>query len=136
MLFKEKNENREFIYQDVRDRVANLQEEDFVRGPAFEDRIALQKEVLDLPLFPTTTIGSFPQTAEVRQLRKSFKNSGISFEEYHGEIKSKIADLIRLQEDMGLDVLVHGEFERNDMVEYFGENLSGFIFTGNGWVQS
>ena len=136
MLFKEKNENREFIYQDVRNRIANLQEEDFVREPAFEDRIALQKEVLDLPLFPTTTIGSFPQTAEVRQLRKSFKNAGISFEEYHGEIKSKIADLIRLQEDMGLDVLVHGEFERNDMVEYFGENLSGFIFTGNGWVQS
>ena len=85
---------------------------------------------------PTTTIGSFPQTSEVKQNRNQYKKGLISFDEYNNSIKKYIKDCIELQERIGLDVLVHGEFERNDMVEYFGENLNGFIFTENGWVQS
>lgn len=106
------------------------------RSQNFNERIALQEKVLNLPLLPTTTIGSFPQTADVRSLRRQFKNQEINFSEYKNQIKEKIKSLISYQEDLGLDVLVHGEFERNDMVEYFGENLNGFLFTQNGWVQS
>jgi 5-methyltetrahydropteroyltriglutamate--homocysteine methyltransferase len=91
---------------------------------------------LNLPLFPTTTIGSFPQTVEVRSWRSKFKKGEITRAEYDRLLKGEIEKTIRKQEEIGLDVLVHGEAERNDMVEYFGEQLSGFAFTQNGWVQS
>lgn len=99
-------------------------------------RSTIQKEELKLPLLPTTTIGSFPQTKEIRALRASYKKGEISKDQYEAGIKSAINDCIRFQENIGLDVLVHGEFERNDMVEYFGELLDGFAFSKNGWVQS
>lgn len=97
-------------------------------------RVAQQR--LGLPRFPTTTIGSFPQTAEVRKWRATFKKSGITQEQYDALLKAETEKAIRWQEEIGIDVLVHGEFERNDMVEYFGELLQGFAFTRNGWVQS
>lgn len=122
--------------QEVRARIKELNETDFVRSPAYEERIGVQNERLGLPLLPTTTIGSFPQTSEVRQLRQQYKKGVISEQEYSRQIKENIGQVIQLQEKLGLDVLVHGEYERNDMVEYFGENLEGFIFTENGWVQS
>jgi len=87
-------------------------------------------------LFPTTTIGSFPQTTEVRQWRAKFKKGELTAQEYEDLLKKETARAIKWQEEIGLDVLVHGEFERNDMVEYFGEQLEGFTFTQNGWVQS
>lgn len=99
-------------------------------------RAALQKKELNLPLFPTTTIGSFPQTKEIRELRFSYKKGEISKENYENAIKKLIQECIAFQESIGLDVLVHGEFERNDMVEYFGQLLEGFAFSQNGWVQS
>jgi 5-methyltetrahydropteroyltriglutamate--homocysteine methyltransferase len=91
---------------------------------------------LNLPLFPTTTIGSFPQTAEVRSWRAKFKSGELTQQQYDDLIKKEIEETICFQEETGIDVLVHGEFERNDMVEYFGEQLAGFTFTKNGWVQS
>lgn len=120
----------------VRERVSKLTEKDFVRLPEFSERAKIQKERFKLPLLPTTTIGSFPQTAEVRFQRAAFRKGGISEEQYEGFLKKKISDCISLQERIGLDVLVHGEFERNDMVEYFGECLDGYIFTEKAWVQS
>jgi 5-methyltetrahydropteroyltriglutamate--homocysteine methyltransferase len=121
---------------EIRERVAGLAEADFTRKPAFPERRAAQRTRLNLPLLPATTIGSFPQTPEVRKLRRSYRDGAITAVQYDTAIREKIADVIRLQEEIGLDVLVHGEYERNDMVEYFGENLSGFLFTENGWVQS
>jgi 5-methyltetrahydropteroyltriglutamate--homocysteine methyltransferase len=99
-------------------------------------RRQLQIDALKLPLFPTTTIGSFPQTAEVRSWRAKFKKGELSQSEYDNLIRKETEETIRFQEESGIDVLVHGEFERNDMVEYFGEQLDGFAFTKNGWVQS
>jgi 5-methyltetrahydropteroyltriglutamate--homocysteine methyltransferase len=96
----------------------------------------IQKELLGLPLFPTTTIGSFPQTADIKAARARYKRGDITKAQYEAHIRGKIAACIALQEEIGLDVLVHGEYDRNDMVEYFAENLAGFIFTQNGWVQS
>ncbi|MFT9077152.1 5-methyltetrahydropteroyltriglutamate--homocysteine S-methyltransferase [Ethanoligenens sp.] len=125
-----------FRFDDVRAAVSRLKGEDFTRYPSFEERRTVQKAALKLPLLPTTTIGSFPQTSEVRTLRRDFKSGRITEETYHAAIRKKIADVIALQEKIGLDVLVHGEFERNDMVEYFGEKLDGFLFTKNAWVQS
>lgn len=125
-----------FYFEDVRTVVKKLGETDFNREGDFSDRSALQKQILNLPILPTTTIGSFPQTAEVRKIRNSFKKGELGEAEYTAAIREKITDVIKLQEEIGLDVLVHGEFERNDMVEYFGENLTGFIQTENGWVQS
>ena len=113
-----------------------MTERDFTRQPAFEEREKLQREALRLPILPTTTIGSFPQTGEVKALRKKLRKGEICPEEYEAGVRQKIADCIALQEELGLDVLVHGEYERNDMVEYFGENLEGFLFTRKGWVQS
>ncbi|MBO6155138.1 MAG: 5-methyltetrahydropteroyltriglutamate--homocysteine S-methyltransferase [Lachnospiraceae bacterium] len=120
----------------VQKRVANISDSDYTRLPEFHEREIIQKEKLGLPLFPTTTIGSFPQTRDVRLNRQNFRKGLISAEEYESFNKQKIADCIKLQEEIGLDVLVHGEYERNDMVEYFGENLSGYIFTEKAWVQS
>lgn len=113
-----------------------LKEEDFSRPLPFEKRYELQQVALKLPLLPTTTIGSFPQTTEVRQTRKEWRNGAISNEQYEQFIEKETEKWIRYQEEIGLDVLVHGEFERTDMVEYFGERLAGFSFTKNGWVQS
>ena len=122
--------------EDVQTARANLKEEDFSRPIPFEQRYELQQEALRLPLLPTTTIGSFPQTVEVRQTRKQWRSGDITNEQYEKFIEKETEKWIRHQEDIGLDVLVHGEFERTDMVEYFGERLAGFSFTKNGWVQS
>ncbi|VDL05072.1 5-methyltetrahydropteroyltriglutamate--homocysteine S-methyltransferase [Bordetella pertussis] len=105
------------------------------RAP-FGQRIARQQSELRLPAFPTTTIGSFPQTAEIRALRRDWKSGALTDSAYENAIRKEIEEVIRFQEKVGLDVLVHGEPERNDMVEYFGELLAGFAFTKNGWVQS
>lgn len=120
----------------VRKALASLTADDFVRRPLFSEREKIQSQVLNLPLFPTTTIGSFPQTIDVRENRKKYKKGEISKEAYDAFNKEKIAACVKLQEEIGLDVLVHGEFERNDMVEYFGDNLDGYLFTENAWVQS
>jgi 5-methyltetrahydropteroyltriglutamate--homocysteine methyltransferase len=117
-------------------RLAALTEADFVRHPAFAERERIQKAKFRFPPLPTTTIGSFPQTAEVRANRAAFKKGAISETQYKQFNFRQIAACIKKQEEIGLDVLVHGEFERNDMVEYFGECLDGFIFTQNAWVQS
>jgi len=120
----------------VKDRVENISDRDDRRNSPFSIRKQLQKEALDLPRFPTTTIGSFPQTAEVRSWRAKWKKNALSSEEYDALVREEIERAIRWQEEVGLDVLVHGEFERNDMVEYFGEQLAGFAHSSNGWVQS
>lgn len=117
-------------------QIANLKEEDFVRQPARKVREKIQKKEFNLPLLPTTTIGSFPQTKEVRSVRRQFRRHEIDQEQYDDFIKGKIDDWLKWQEEVGLDVLVHGEFERNDMVEYFGQHLSGYLFSKNAWVQS
>ena len=122
--------------QAVADRLAALTDEDATRLPARAERQRLQREALHLPLLPTTTIGSFPQTAEVRAARARLRKGELSREEYDAFIRSQIDQVIAWQEQIGLDVLVHGEFERNDMVEYFGQRLNGFLFTRNAWVQS
>ena len=120
----------------VQEKLATLKDSDFIRQPAFAEREEIQKKEFNLPLLPTTTIGSFPQTKEVRAIRSSFKKGKTSQAEYEDFMKKKIAECIRLQEEIGLDVLVHGEFERNDMVEYFGDHLDGYVFTEKAWVQS
>ncbi len=119
----------------VRARTASLTAADSVRAP-FAERARLQQDSLRLPLLPTTTIGSFPQTSAIRQARAAFKAGRISTSEYDHAMRAFVAESVQVQEDLGLDVLVHGEPERNDMVEYFGEQLDGFLFTRNGWVQS
>ncbi len=120
----------------VQDALAKISESDYVRKPDFAEREKIQHETFKLPLFPTTTIGSFPQTKEVRANRAAYKKGAISREQYVEFNQKKIAECIKLQEELGLDVLVHGEFERNDMVEYFGSQLNGYLFTQNAWVQS
>ena len=127
---------RVFKTADVQKAVSELTEKDFVRLPAFAEREKIQHETLGLPLLPTTTIGSFPQTADVRANRAAFRNGKITKEQYVEFNQKKIRECIELQEELGLDVLVHGEYERNDMVEYFGSQLYGYIFTKNAWVQS
>ena len=122
--------------QSVKERVHALTDSDNQRKSPFEKRQERQRMTLKLPILPTTTIGSFPQTKEVRIFRRKFKNSEISEEEYNTFLLKETKEAIKFQEDVGLDVLVHGEFERNDMVEYFGERLNGFAFTQFGWVQS
>ena len=122
--------------QVVKNRVAAITEGDTTRKSAFPVRQKLQHERFNFPLFPTTTIGSFPQTDDIRQLRARLKKGELTTELYEAAIEQATIDAIRWQEDIGIDVLVHGEFERNDMVEYFGEQLEGFLFSKNGWVQS
>ncbi len=130
------SEVRSGANDEVRAKVAKLTDKDFTRLPAFAEREKVQKERFKLPLFPTTTIGSFPQTADVKGARKDLRTGNITNDEYETFMKKKIAECVALQEEIGLDVLVHGEFERNDMVEYFGECLDGYIFTEKAWVQS
>ncbi|WP_231036086.1 5-methyltetrahydropteroyltriglutamate--homocysteine S-methyltransferase [Pectinatus sottacetonis] len=122
--------------KEVQSKIADLSDTDFERLPVRSEREKIQKREFNLPVLPTTTIGSFPQTKEVRDNRFAFRKKQINKEAYIKQNKKFIADCIQLQEEIGLDVLVHGEFERNDMVEYFGENLEGYIFTENAWVQS
>ena len=122
--------------QSVGKALSELTDSDFIRKPDFAEREKIQHENFKLPLFPTTTIGSFPQTKEVRANRAAYKKGTISREQYVEFNQKKITECIALQEKLGLDVLVHGEFERNDMVEYFGNQLDGYIFTQNAWVQS
>ncbi len=121
---------------EVKQRSAAVTEAMFVRRTPHAERKKIQQQRLNLPLFPTTTIGSFPQTKEVREARASHKAGKRDDSSYEAFLRSQTEDAIRFQEGIGLDVLVHGEFERNDMVEYFGEQLEGFAATENGWVQS
>ncbi|MES2961833.1 MAG: 5-methyltetrahydropteroyltriglutamate--homocysteine S-methyltransferase [Pseudomonadota bacterium] len=120
----------------VKQRVSAIDESLMNRKSNFAARKKIQADFIDLPLLPTTTIGSFPQTKEVRKYRADFKAGNISAAVYDKFVQEETTRTIRFQEEIGLDVLVHGEFERNDMVEYFGEQLKGFFFTKNGWVQS
>lgn len=120
----------------VAKRLARVTDADYVRLPEREKRQKLQKELFGLPEFPTTTIGSFPQTKDVKANRSAFKKGEITKEQYVNFNKKKIEECVKWQEEIGLDVLVHGEYERNDMVEYFGEALGGFLFTEKAWVQS
>lgn len=120
----------------VKTRLAAVKPADFERASAFGERQRKQREKLRLPEFPTTTIGSFPQTKEVRQARAQWKKGTMSDADYDKFLKEQTARCVALQDEIGIDMPVHGEFERNDMVEYFGENLEGFAFTSNGWVQS
>lgn len=120
----------------VKARVEGVQSEDMLRGSPYPRRKEAQQARLNLPLFPTTTIGSFPQTNEVRAARARWRKGEMSNEEYDAFLREETTRVVRFQDEIGLDVLVHGEYERNDMVEYFGEKLNGFAFTANGWVQS
>lgn len=121
---------------ELHQKIADLKPEAFVRQPEFAVREKIQKQEFNLPLLPTTTIGSFPQTREVKQKRAAFRKHEISQEEYDEFIAERIDSWIGFQEEIGLDVLVHGELERNDMVEYFGQHLEGYVFTKKAWVQS
>ena len=118
----------------IQDEIKNLK--NFERVDKFQDRIKVQREFFNYDFLTTTTIGSFPQTPEIRENRKNYKTNAISKEQYENEIKKYIDDCVAFQDEIGLDVLVHGEPERNDMVEYFGELMDGFAFTQNAWVQS
>lgn len=129
-------EGRDCVKDEVKNRLKQVKDEDYVRTPARKERQKRQKEVLGLPIFPTTTIGSFPQTKDVKANRSAYRRGEKTKEEYVAFNREKISECIRWQEEIGLDVLVHGEYERNDMVEYFGESLGGFLFTKLGWVQS
>lgn len=120
----------------VKKRLSQVTDNDYVRLPKRSERQKLQKKALNLPEFPTTTIGSFPQTKDVKANRSAYRRGEITEKEYAAFNQNKIAECIRWQEEIGLDVLVHGEYERNDMVEYFGEALGGFLFTEKAWVQS
>jgi 5-methyltetrahydropteroyltriglutamate--homocysteine methyltransferase len=142
------------LYETSREAIAARAESDWINNPDVQSRVdgiddsmaerdsphskrrTLQRDALNLPSLPTTTIGSFPQTGEVRRMRAKYKKDEISREEYEDFLEQQIADTIAAQEEIGLDVLVHGESERGDMVEYFGRKLDGFLFTENGWVQS
>ncbi len=121
---------------EVEQRLASIDAEMLSRESTYKVRQQRQAKALSLPNFPATTIGSFPQTAEVRKMRSSYRNGKIHQKIYEGFLQEEIKRCIQFQEEVGLDVLVHGEFERNDMVEYFGEHLGGFVFSENGWVQS
>ena len=137
IAFLESRKTSKLIHnQKVKDRIKAITDAQAKRNSQFAVRKKLQQKVLGLPLYPTTTIGSFPQTIEVRSWRAKFKKGELTQEQYNTLLKAEIEKNIRWQEEIDIDVLVHGEFERNDMVEYFGEQLSGFAFTKLGWVQS
>lgn len=130
-------ENRKNCYDpEVAKRVAAITNDDFIRLPDFFEREKIQKDVFKLPLLPTTTIGSFPQTSDVKKTRSAFRKGEITEDEYIAFNREKIKECVKLQEEIDLDVLVHGEYERNDMVEYFGQKLNGYLFTEKAWVQS
>ena len=129
-------QHRDCENEEVTKRLAGVKETDYTRLPERVERQKLQKTVLGLPEFPTTTIGSFPQTKDVKANRSAFRRGEITKQQYIAFNQQKIAECVKWQEEIGLDVLVHGEYERNDMVEYFGEALGGFLFTEKAWVQS
>ena len=131
-----RQKSEEIHDMNVKERLQQIKPEDYHRHSDYSHRSKLQHERLRLPLFPTTTIGSFPQTKEVRSWRAAYRKGKISKAEYVRLLKEETKRCVKWQEKAGLDVLVHGEFERNDMVEYFGEKLKGFTFTRKGWVQS
>jgi len=133
-LRKEKAASELVTRQDVQHRVKYIRQEE--RDSDYLDRKALHQKIFNLPVLPTTTIGSFPQTAELRKLRRDYRNQAISTQQYEQGIRDYIDACVAFQEEIGFDVLVHGEPERTDMVEYFGEMLGGFHFTRHGWVQS
>lgn len=133
-LFSSKRKNS--YDPEVSKRVSEITYQDFTRLPDFFEREKIQKDVFKLPLLSTTTIGSFPQTLDVKTNRNAFRKGEISESEYVDFNRKKIAECVKLQEEIGLDVLVHGEYERNDMVEYFGQQLNGYLFTEKAWVQS
>ncbi|KAF4998077.1 hypothetical protein FDECE_11893 [Fusarium decemcellulare] len=120
----------------VKDRQSKITEQDYNRKNEFPERISQQQKKLNLPLFPTTTIGSFPQTKEIRVQRNKYTKGEITLQEYDRFIEKEIEDNVKIQEELGLDVFVHGEPERNDMVQFFGERLDGYAFTTHAWVQS
>nr|WP_279389928.1 5-methyltetrahydropteroyltriglutamate--homocysteine S-methyltransferase [Mammaliicoccus sciuri] len=142
------NENDDTLYNELKAQYERFESQSFKqleydydsvkseRTTPFKERKVLQDQVLNLPDLPTTTIGSFPQSREVRKYRADWKNNRISDEKYEEFVQNEIKRWIKIQEEIGLDVLVHGEFERNDMVEFFGEKLNGFLVTKFGWVQS
>jgi 5-methyltetrahydropteroyltriglutamate--homocysteine methyltransferase len=121
---------------EVRSRIEALGEGDDQRDGSFDQRKEAQRSQLDLPLFPSTTIGSYPQTAEIRTARKRLREGEIDEDTYEGLMKAEIDKVVGFQDEIGLDVLVHGEPERNDMVQYFAEQMDGYVFTQNAWVQS
>ena len=125
-----------FRIKKVRELVKGIEDQEIKRPHPFKERYKKQMELLDLPKFPTTTIGSFPQTDQLRKIRADYRKGNISQEEYENFIKDQIRYAVKIQEELELDVFVHGEFERTDMVEFFGQKLEGFAFTKNGWVQS
>ncbi|VAW90707.1 5-methyltetrahydropteroyltriglutamate--homocysteine methyltransferase [hydrothermal vent metagenome] len=122
--------------ESVKQRVLSINDDMINRHSDYTQRSIIQKQKLKLPLYPTTTIGSFPQTADIRSVRHKFKQGNMTESDYIQFMQDEISRVVKKQEQLGLDVLVHGEPERNDMVEYFGEMLEGFVFTQNGWVQS
>lgn len=128
--------DRDCENEDVKKQLSLVADEDYIRIPKRSERQKLQKKVFAFPEFPTTTIGSFPQTKDVKANRSAYRRREISEKEYVEFNRKKIAECVAWQEEIGLDVLVHGEYERNDMVEYFGEALGGFLFTEKAWVQS
>ncbi|MDQ4148705.1 MAG: 5-methyltetrahydropteroyltriglutamate--homocysteine S-methyltransferase, partial [Actinomycetota bacterium] len=128
--------SRRTVNPEVRHRVEEIRWDEATTRSIYEERRPLQDAALNLPRFPTTTIGSYPQTAEIRSARAAFRNGQMSAGEYTDEMRREIERVIRFQERTGLEVLVHGEPERNDMVQYFAEQLEGYIFTRRGWVQS
>ena len=134
LLVLNQSEDRNIVA--VQEEMNNLHEDDFTRSIPFAVRKGIQQDYWQLPVLPTTTIGSFPQSAEVRKMRRLFKNGQLVASEYKAYIEEQIKKWIGIQETLELDVFVHGEFERNDMVEYFGEKLAGFAFSENAWVQS
>ena len=133
---RQSRESERFRHAAVKEALAAVTPAMTQRRSPFSERKALQSRTLGLPKYPTTTIGSFPQTADIRKARRAFKNGDLSRADYEAAMKREIEACVRKQTEIGLDVLVHGEPERNDMVEYFGEMLEGFAFTENGWVQS
>ncbi|MEE9905790.1 MAG: 5-methyltetrahydropteroyltriglutamate--homocysteine S-methyltransferase [Chlorobium sp.] len=135
-IVEERRHLKQLRNEEVRTRCASFANQPVARPECFAERNMLQQEWLRLPVLPTTMIGSLPQTPELRSLRKRYRNGNLSPEEYRSAIREMIGQAIRWQESVDLDVLVHGEFERTDMVEFFGEHLDGVAFTGNGWVQS
>ncbi len=133
----EERKKSSLIHDDnVKARVKTINENTLNRQSKYEDRAKIQRDIFNLPLYPTTTIGSFPQTKDVRQARAKNRKGELSNEDYDKFLEDKTIEAIKHQEELGIDVIVHGEFERNDMVEYFGENLKGFTFTSSGFVQS
>lgn len=135
-IIKSRSDSKRIHDASVAARLKKISKDFSNRKNQYETRAQKQRECLNLPALPTTTIGSFPQTQEIRKIRHDFKTGKIDNNTYASLIKEQIASVIRKQESLGLDVLVHGESERNDMVEYFGELMNGFAFTQNGWVQS